>query len=105
MSWFVVSLRYIAPLDEIDAAMKSHVAFLEKQRKAGLFISWGRKVPRTGGIILACGESRAAIEALMMDDPFVARHLAEVDVTEFLPKPRVIVEGVQGLLDRKSRKS
>ena len=101
MSWFVVSLRYIAPLGEIDAAMRSHVAFLEKQRKAGVFIAWGRKVPRTGGIILACGESRAAIERIMKDDPFVARQLAEVDVTEFLPKPAAIVEAVQRLLDPK----
>ena len=64
MSWFVVSLHYIAPLSAIDAAMRSHVAFLETQRKAGLFIAWGRKVPRNGGIILACGESRAKSGAL-----------------------------------------
>jgi uncharacterized protein YciI len=98
MSWFVVSLRYVAPLDAIDAAMRSHVAFLEKHRKAGAFIAWGRKVPRTGGIILARGESRAAIERIMAGDPFVARRLAEVEVTEFLPKPPAIVEAVHRLL-------
>ena len=57
MNWFVISLRYIAPLSDIDAAMRAHVAFLEVQRKAGRFIAWGRKVPRTGGIILARGEA------------------------------------------------
>ncbi len=103
MSWFVVSLHYIAPLSAIDAAMRSHVAFLEKQQNAGVFIAWGRKVPRTGGIILACGESQAAIGRIMKDDPFVARRLAEIEVTEFLPKPPVIVEGVQRLLDPKRR--
>ncbi len=105
MSWFVVSLRYIAPLSVIDAAMRSHVAFLEKQRKAGVFIAWGRKVPRTGGMILASGESRAAIEQIMKGDPFVARRLAEIEVTEFLPKAPVIVKGVQRLLDQQQRKS
>jgi uncharacterized protein YciI len=105
MSWFVVSLHYIAPLSAIDAAMRSHVAFLEKHRKAGVFIAWGRKVPRTGGIILACADSRAAIERIMADDPFVARRLAEMEVTEFLPKPAVIVAGVQRLLDPKRRES
>ena len=30
-SWFVVSLQYVAPLSAIDATMRSHVAFLEKQ--------------------------------------------------------------------------
>jgi len=105
VSWFVVSLRYVAPLIAIDAAMRAHVAFLEKQRKAGVFIAWGRKVPRTGGIILACGESRAAIERLMNDDPFVSRRLAEIEVTEFLPKPAAVVEGVRRLLDAKRRES
>jgi len=105
MSWFVISLHYVAPLSAIDAAMRSHVAFLETQRKAGVFFAWGRKVPRTGGIILACGESRAAIEQIMTDDPFVANRLAEVEVTEFLPKPAAIVERVQGLLEPKRRGS
>lgn len=98
MSWFVVSLHYIAPLSVIDAAMKAHVAFLEQQRRAGAFIAWGRKVPRTGGIILACADSRAAIERIMQDDPFVARRLAEVEVTEFVPKPAAVVEAVQRLV-------
>ena len=103
-SWFVVSLHYVAPLRAVDAAMKAHIAFLEQHRRAGLFIAWGRKVPRTGGIILACGDSRAAIERIMQDDPFVAGHLAEVEVTEFLPKPPAVVDGVRRLLDAKDRK-
>lgn len=98
MNWFVVSLRYVAALSEIDGAMKAHVAFLEKHRKAGVFIAWGRKVPRSGGIILACGTAREAIERIMQDDPFVARGLADVEVTEFAPKPAAIVEGVRRLL-------
>ncbi len=105
MSWFVVSLHYIAPLPDVDAAMPAHVAFLEQHRRAGVFIAWGRKVPRSGGIILACGESRVAIERLMQDDPFVARRLAEVEVTEFLPKPAGMVDGIQRLLDPARRGS
>ena len=103
-SWFVVSLHYVAPLRAIDAAMKAHVAFLEQHRRAGLFIAWGRKVPRTGGIILARGDSRAAIERIMQDDPFVAGNLAEVEVTEFLAKPPAVVDGVRRLLGAKDGK-
>lgn len=101
MSWFVVSLHYIAPLSAIDAVMRAHVAFLERYRKAGVFIAWGRKVPRTGGIILACGDSRAEIERIMTEDPFVSGRLAEIEVTEFAPKPAAVVAGVQRLLDPK----
>jgi uncharacterized protein YciI len=104
-SWFVVSLQYVAPLSAIDATMRSHVAFLEKQRKAGLFIAWGRKVPRTGGIILACGASRAEIERIMAEDPFVSKDLAQFEVTEFLPKPAAMVEAVQLLLEPRRREA
>jgi uncharacterized protein YciI len=100
MNWFVVSLHYVQPLSAIDGAMKAHVAFLEKQRQAGVFIAWGRKVPRTGGIILARGESRSDIERIMAEDPFIARRLAEVEVTEFLPKPAAVVESVERLLEK-----
>lgn len=103
MSWFVVSLHYIAPLTAIDAAMRAHVAFLEKHRKAGTFIAWGRKVPRSGGIILACGDSREEIESAMRDDPFVSQKLAEMEVTEFSPKPAAVVEAVERLLSSRSR--
>lgn len=99
MSWFVISLRYVAGLDAIDGAMRAHVAFLERQRAAGIFIVWGRKVPRDGGIILARGDDRAAVERLMRDDPFVSRGLAEIEVTEFQPKPLAVVDAVARLLD------
>ena len=98
MSWFVVSLTYVKPVAEIDAAMKPHVAFLERHRKDGVFIAWGRKVPRTGGIIIACGGARAMIEAIMAEDPFISRGLATFEVIEFSPKPQAIVDGVAALL-------
>ena len=63
--------------------MKAHVAFLKKHYDAGSFIVSGRKIPRDGGIILALGESRAEIEAIMREDPFCANGLADVRVIEF----------------------
>ncbi|HKO89908.1 MAG TPA: YciI family protein [Polyangiaceae bacterium] len=85
---FVIELSYTAPLTEIDAAMKDHVAFLEQGYAAGLFLISGRKLPRDGGIILALGPDRAQIEALMQHDPFVARGLASVRVIEFRASQR-----------------
>jgi uncharacterized protein YciI len=81
---FVINLRYVAPLADLDAQMANHVKFLQKQYKENTFIASGRLVPRTGGIILARGKSKEAIEALMRTDPFVHQGLAEVTVTEFL---------------------
>lgn len=79
---FVIELIYKAALDQIDGAMKAHMAWLNQHYAAGTFVASGRKIPRDGGIILAIGE-RAAIEAIVKDDPFVARGLADVRVIEF----------------------
>jgi uncharacterized protein YciI len=80
---FVIELSYKAELKEIDAAMAAHVAFLKKYYAAGTFVVSGRKIPRDGGIILAVAESRERVEAIMREDPFCSRGLAEVRVIEF----------------------
>ena len=80
---FVIELTYTAELAAIDAAMKAHVAFLNKYYASGQFLVSGRKIPREGGIILAVGESRDQIAAIMREDPFCARGLAEVRIIEF----------------------
>lgn len=80
---FLIELTYLASLEEIDAAMRAHMVFLRKHYASGTFVMSGRKVPRDGGIILALGESREQIEALMKEDPFCSRGLAAFRVTEF----------------------
>ena len=85
---FVVELIYKADLKEIDARMRAHVAFLNKHYAEGRFLISGRKIPRDGGIILALGKSRDEIEAIMREDPFCARGLADVRVIEFRASQR-----------------
>ncbi|RYZ02330.1 MAG: hypothetical protein EOO73_32000 [Myxococcales bacterium] len=80
---FVIELLYKAELSEIDANMRAHMAFLKKYYAAGRFLVSGRKVPRDGGVILAIGGDRAEIEAIVREDPFVARGLADFRVIEF----------------------
>jgi len=85
---FVIELIYKAPLAEIDAAMAAHVKFLKKYYTAGNFLVSGRKIPRDGGIILATGESREQIEAIVGEDPFCTRGLAEARIIEFRASQR-----------------
>jgi uncharacterized protein YciI len=85
---FVIELIYKAPLADIDAAMAAHVKFLKKYYAAGNFVVSGRKIPRDGGIILAVGESREQIEAIMAEDPFCKRGLAEPRIIEFRASQR-----------------
>ena len=78
----VVLLTYTAPLDEIDAAMKAHMAWLDKGYAEGIFLASGRQMPRIGGVILSRGH-KAEVDALIASDPFVASGKAEVQVIEF----------------------
>lgn len=77
----ILSLTYIAPMDKVDALIEPHMAWVKKGYDDGLFIASGRKVPRTGGVILSRGECEA-MEAFCATDPFVAHGVATYDITE-----------------------
>jgi len=80
---FIIDLTYTAPLADIDAGMRAHMVFLRKHYASGHFVVSGRKIPRDGGIILAVADSRETIEAIVRQDPFVSKGLAEFRVIEF----------------------
>ena len=82
-SLFVVELIYRVPLPRIDAAMAAHVRFLNEYYASGHFLVSGRKIPRDGGIIIVRAESKERVEAIMREDPFCARGLADVRIIEF----------------------
>jgi uncharacterized protein YciI len=81
---FIINLDYIVPLEELDLQMVAHVKYLKKYYRKNVFVASGRKVPRTGGIILALADSIAEIEKIILEDPFYIHHLADFTVTEFL---------------------
>ena len=80
---FIIELTYTASLAKIDAAMAAHVKFLKKYYASGQFLVSGRKIPRDGGIIVAVGEDRPEIEAIVREDPFHKRGLADFRVIQF----------------------
>ena len=81
---FIINLHYIVPLEELDAHMTEHVRYLQKYYKLNVFVASGRKVPRTGGIILAVANSKEEVEHIISEDPFYIHKLADFSVTEFL---------------------
>ncbi len=82
---FIVSLNYIRPLEQVDSSLEEHIEFLNMQYEKKLFIASGRKVPRTGGIILARAKSKEALSAILEQDPFYKNNIAEYEITEFIP--------------------
>jgi len=85
---FIIELIYKADLKQIDAHMAAHMKFVRKYYAAGNFLVSGRKIPRDGGIILAVGESREAIEAIAKEDPFYTKGLVDIRVIEFRASQR-----------------
>lgn len=81
---FLIDVQYEASLTEVDAALADHVAFLRQQYEQGIFLLSGRKVPRTGGVILARGVGRAELDSILESDPFKQRELARYTITEFV---------------------
>ncbi|WP_374409809.1 YciI family protein [Novosphingobium colocasiae] len=95
MASFILSIRYTAPAEAVDALRGPHVEWLKANHAAGHFIGWGRKVPLEGGIVLATGESVEAMQALANGDPFVTGGVAAVDVIEW--KPSFLAPDIAGL--------
>ena len=95
---FVIELIYKSDLKDIDAHMTAHVRFLKKYYASGHFLVSGRKIPRDGGIILAVGESREEIEAIIKEDPFHKHRLAEFRIIEFRASQRA--DDIQERIER-----
>lgn len=80
---FVVLLTYVKPLPEVDRHMRAHMEFLAEHYAAKTFIASGRRVPRTGGVILARCASKDALVEIMERDPFCRNGVATFEVIHF----------------------
>ena len=81
---FVISVIYTSPLEEVDRHLEAHVTYLQQQYGKGNFMASGRKVPRTGGVILSRLNSRDELDAILAKDPFSIAGIAEYEITEFV---------------------
>jgi uncharacterized protein YciI len=79
---YVVSLTYRVPQDIVDFHNDAHIAWLQKAFDDGVFIAAGRKVPRTGGMLLSRSD-RPTLDACLKQDPFYTNGVADFDVVEF----------------------
>ncbi len=90
---FIVSVSYKRPVEEVDVHHQAHVDFLKQEYGKGSFIVSGKKIPRTGGIIMSNLRTRDELEAVLAKDPFKIADVAEYDITEF--NPTMAAEGYE----------
>lgn len=78
----VVLLDYVAPIEAIDAALPRHAEWLKAGFASGHILTCGRRVPRTGGVIVMRGDAES-VTARTEGDPFIAEGLATRTVIPF----------------------
>jgi uncharacterized protein YciI len=82
---YLMISKYLAPLDEVDAAREDHLAFLEGLEERGLVVTAGRQSPPVGGVVLLGVDDEAQAVQLIADDPYVQRGLAEYTAIGWVP--------------------
>lgn len=82
---FIINVKYTGTIEAIDQHLIAHRDFLESNYQKGLLLASGPQNPRTGGIIIALGNDRQAVETMIQHDPFFTEKLAEYAITEFTP--------------------
>ncbi|MGV8939734.1 MAG: YciI family protein [Allorhizobium sp.] len=92
----ILSLSYRKSAEDAAAQMQSHLAWVKEGYDRGWFLASGRKVPRTGGLIVSRGD-RTALEAYVAEDPFVIHGIAAYEITEVALT--TVAPGFEGLKD------
>ncbi|GAB3012999.1 YciI family protein [Bowmanella dokdonensis] len=82
---FVVVLTYRRPIEEVERHLAEHIDFLDAQYQAGVFVASGRRVPRTGGVILAISVDQVSLTQILDLDPFKREGIADYEIVEFVP--------------------
>lgn len=93
---YLALLTYIRPIEELDTQLAAHRDWLNHGIAEGHILAAGRRVPRTGGVILARGASLEAVTAMLAEDPFQQHGLATAELFPF--EATLVAEGLQALL-------
>ena len=81
---YLLLLHYKKDLRIVDSHVPDHTQFLQKHYALGNFLLSGRRIPRTGGVIIARAESEEAVRAIIKEDPFCIHDVAEYEIIPFI---------------------
>lgn len=71
-------------LDSVTTELtERHIAHLTDYYQQGALLFGGRKVPRTGGIIISNQNNIAEVEQMLRNDPFIIEGVMSYEITEF----------------------
>ncbi|WP_427005721.1 YciI family protein [Pseudarthrobacter sp. H2] len=93
---YVVSLTYKVPEEIVDFHLPAHVIWLQDAFDEGVFMVAGRKIPRTGALLLSNAE-RDILDTALSKDPFYVNGVADFEVMEF--HANRVAAGYENLMD------
>ncbi|MGV9799617.1 YciI family protein [Mycobacterium sp. NPDC003449] len=85
MNVFVAISRYLVPIADVELALPEHARWVAKGYAAGKILVSGRQSPANGGVTVFVERSRQHAEALVAEDPFSRKGIAEYTIVEFTP--------------------
>jgi uncharacterized protein YciI len=85
---YVVLLKYVKPIEDVDRVVAPHRAYLDTLIESGVLLASGPQIPRTGGVFLVKGIDRTELSDILAKDPFAREGIAEYSVVEFDPIKR-----------------
>jgi uncharacterized protein YciI len=80
---FLILNNYKVPIQEVERVTEAHRSFLDQSYQAGKLLISGPKIPRTGGVIIACVKTRGEVDELIQKDPFYRQGIADYEISEF----------------------
>ncbi|EJL6393598.1 hypothetical protein OKZ62_000327 [Vibrio navarrensis] len=82
---YLVDMQFIE-MEKITAHLtEQHKAYLEQEYKSGKLMFGGRKIPRTGGVLLSQHTSLQELQRVLDADPFIQSGAVQYTITEFVP--------------------
>jgi len=79
----LILLRYVRPIEEVDALRPAHLEFLRKGFEEGRYVLAGRGVPPEAGVVIARGTDLDGVRELTEQDPYVANGVAAYELVRF----------------------
>lgn len=82
---FLINMTFSNVEKLTDGLTEQHRMYIGKEYLNNKLMFGGRKVPRTGGIIISKHETKDELIKLLDADPFIKNGVASYAITEFVP--------------------
>jgi len=82
---YLVLLTYLVEESRVLPLRKAHYEFVDRHFSTGLFLLGGRRVPATGGFILAGAVPHEELKAVMSEDPYLLAGVVEHEIIALEP--------------------